>query len=120
MRTLSLLTLLALAALCLSDLAGMCPPGSFLWVTTLQKVSRSALGWQRGRDKTRGRQQGGNRTNYTLCSTDAKPSGPESDKGTGRKPGRASASAPTLSPKPPDPLAFCLGVPTFPPKPRIT
>ena len=52
MRTLSLLTLLALAALCLSDLTGMCPPGSFLWVTTLLKVSQSALGWQRGRDNT--------------------------------------------------------------------
>lgn len=54
MRTLSLLTLLALAAFCLSGPAGMRPPGSFLWVTTLLKVSGSALGWQRERDNTPG------------------------------------------------------------------
>lgn len=63
MRTLSLLTLLALTAFCLSDLAGMCPSGSFLWIATLLKVSGSALGWQKGRDKLPERQTAGREEN---------------------------------------------------------
>lgn len=115
MKTLSLLTLLALAAFCLSGPAGACHPCSFLRGTTLLKIPGSALGVTEKGQATG--EKGWERTELTVHSflTDAKPGGSESDKGTG-----SLSFAPPPGPKPPDSPAFCLGIPTFPPKPRKT
>lgn len=96
----------------------------FSWLISLGNYPpeglRICFGIAEGKGQHTMGQQGGNTTNCSVFFTDAKPSSSESDKGTGGEPGRASALALTLSPKPPGPLAFCLGVPTFPPKSRIT